>query len=229
MNIANLHAWPQNLAEAVALQKRLAKRIVLQPIESSQFHLVAGVDVSSTWRGNELWAAVVVLQMPKLEIREEAFATGVAPFPYVPGLLSFREIPVILAALKKLKMTPEVIICDGQGLAHPRFLGLAAHLGLWVNLPTVGCAKSRLVGEYRQPGREKGNWEPLLYGEREVGVVLRSKAHCRPVYVSPGHLMDIERARQLVLDCCVKARLPEPTRLAHLAVNRYRRTCSLPL
>lgn len=222
MEIAKLHPWPQDYVAAVKLQRSLAARVSLRAIAGSTYRLVAGADVSSVRAQGKLWAAVVVLRFPELEIVEEAFAASETEFPYIPGLLSYREVPALLAAFRKLKSTPDIVICDGQGLAHPRFFGLACHLGLWLNLPTIGCAKSRLVGDALEPGANAGDWQPLRYESRQVGAVLRTKARCKPVFVSPGNYMDTSTACQVVLSCCQKARLPEPTRLAHLAVNRYR-------
>jgi deoxyribonuclease V len=163
---------------------------------------------------------VVVLRLPGLELVEEQTARAPAQFPYVPGLLSFREGPAVLAAMEKLRTWPDAVILDGQGIAHPRRLGLAAHLGLWLGIPTVGCAKSRLVGKHGEPGAEGGDWTPLMDGPDLIGSVVRTKSHVRPLYVSPGHLCDHEGARRLVLDCCTGYRVPEPTRRAHLAVAR---------
>jgi deoxyribonuclease V len=168
------------------------------------------------------WAAVVVLRLPDLEVVDEAYARREADFPYIPGLLSFREAPVVLDAVRGLKMTPDLMLCDGQGLAHPRFFGLACHLGLWLGIPTIGCAKTRLVGNYDEPGAKKGDATNLVYGGRVVGSALRTRPRSKPLFISPGHLIDLPGARLWALRCCLKSRLPEPIRLAHAAVNRYR-------
>lgn len=226
MEIARLHRWPGDPKSARRLQERLSNLIVLRVPPKKGFTFIAGADVSSQPRfstDRRLWATVVVLKLPDMQVVEEAFAVGEAKFPYIPGLLSFRELPVVLKALSHLKTIPDLVICDGQGLAHPRSLGLACHLGLWLNLPTIGCAKSRLVGTATEPGIHRGDWEPLRYEDRTVGGVLRTRHGSKPVFVSPGHLMDVEQAVKWVLSCCHRARLPEPTRLAHLAVNRFRR------
>ena len=222
MDIPELHAWPKDYRSAIEIQQKLSEKISLTVGGDKNYTLVAGADVSGVFWRSRLWAAVVVLKLPDFEIVGESFATENGDFPYIPGLLSFRELPVILRAMRKLNLVPDVVICDGQGLAHPRFFGLACHLGLWLNLPTVGCAKSRLVGEASEPGHNPGNWRSIWYKDRKVGAVLRTKKKSKPVFVSPGHLMDIRTARQIVRSCCLRARLPEPTRLAHLAVNRYR-------
>lgn len=223
MKFASLHPWFSRPGDAIRLQKTLAPRVSLQPPEKGEFRLVAGADVSSTLRGSRLWAAVLVLRLPSFEVVEEADAERPAELPYIPGLLSFREIPVLLEAFKQLRLVPDAVLCDGQGLAHPRFFGLACHLGLWLNLPTIGCAKSRLVGDHTDPGPQAGDWSLLRYQDKTVGAALRTRAHCRPIFVSPGHLMNLELALHLVSQCCLRSRLPEPTRLADLAVNRFRR------
>ncbi len=169
------------------------------------------------------FAAVVVMSFPALEVVEEQVAQAPAQFPYIPGLLSFREGPAVLVAMEKLESRPDLVIFDGQGIAHPRRLGLAAHMGLWLGIPTVGCAKSRLVGEHEEPAEQKGARVPLTYGGGLVGSVLRTRSHVKPVYVSPGHLCDHEGACRMVLECCTRYRLPEPTRQADLLVGRVKR------
>ena len=223
MDFPNLHPWSKDTGQAKKLQQVLAEQVALVSAPVSKFQLVAGADVSSTRFGPRLYAAVVIWRLSDAQVVEEAFAQGEADFPYIPGLLSFRELPVVLEAFRRLTSIPDAVLADGQGLAHPRFLGLACHLGLWLNLPTVGCAKTRLVGEAPEPGPNRGDREPLLYSDRIVGAVLRTRTRCRPLYVSPGNLINLESSLQLVLACTHKARLPEPTRLAHLAVNSFRR------
>jgi deoxyribonuclease V len=217
-----LHPWVKEAREAVRWQQELAPRVRIKAPARQDFKLIAGADVSTTFTSRRFWAAVIVLRWPDFEIVEEAYAQREADFPYIPGLLSFREIPVILEAIRKLEAAPELLLCDGQGLAHPRRFGLACHLGLWLNLPTIGCAKTRLVGESDAPGPDRGDWSDLVHADRVVGSVLRTRARSRPLYVSPGHLMDVASAREWALRCCGHARLPEPIRQAHLAVNRYR-------
>ncbi len=223
MEIPELHPWPKSYHEAITLQESLAGRIILKAPKGNRIIRVAGLDVSSISSRGIIWAAVVILKLPEMVKVEEAFASMETDFPYIPGLLSFRELPVVIAALRKLKQIPDALICDGQGLAHPRFFGLACHLGLWLNLPTAGCAKSRLVGEAPEPGLQAGKYQPIRYKHRIVGSLLRTRIGVKPVYVSPGHLMDVAGARRLVLTCCQGRRLPEPTRLAHQAVNRARK------
>lgn len=222
MKFACLHSWVNRPEDAIRLQNRLASQVSLQAPAQDDFRLVAGADVSCTPRGSRLWAAVLVLRLPGFELVENAYAERPADFPYIPGLLSFREIPVLLEAFERLRTIPDAVLCDGQGLAHPRFFGLACHLGLWLDLPTIGCAKSRLVGDYDDPGSQAGDWQPLRYRDRTVGAALRTRPRCRPILVSPGHRMNLDVALRLARQCCLRSRLPEPTRLAHLAVNRFR-------
>jgi deoxyribonuclease V len=222
MQIKKLHDWNLSPKEGRALQGKLASRVQHRPLPRS-VNLVAGADVAFSREHERFFATVVVLTFPALEIVEEVSAWVRPTFPYVPGLLSFREGPVLEKAFEKLTKTPDVVIFDGQGIAHPRRLGLAAHMGLWLGIPTVGCAKSRLVGEHRQPGKRKGQSTRLLDSGEKIGEVLRTRDGVKPVYVSPGHLADFETSTRLVLRCCTKYRLPEPTRLADIEVARYKR------
>lgn len=207
-----LHGWNVTPEEAVGIQKALRSRVSLVPtLKLADIRTVAGIDAlySDVSR-----AAVVVLSFPELEVVERAIAIRDSVFPYVPGLLSFREVPAVLDALAKLRTQPDVLMCDGQGYAHPRRLGLASHLGVFLNRPSVGCAKSRLVGTYAEPGPHVGDRSPLVHRGETVGMVVRSKPRTNPLFVSPGHLMDIETSVELVLACLRGYRLPEPTRLA---------------
>lgn len=222
MEFRHLHDWTTDGREAVALQRHLAGSVSLEDRLPQRLTRVAGVDVSYQKDGDIFYAAVVVLSLPQFEVIEEASAVRKVEFPYVPGLLSFRELPVLLQAFRHLRTVPEAVLVDGQGIAHPRRLGLASHLGLWLELPTVGCAKSRLCGEHAEPGTGRGARAPLLLGGEQVGTVLRTRDRVRPLYVSPGHLVSIERAVELVLECGGRYRLPEPTRLAHHLGNRIR-------
>jgi len=159
---------------------------------------------------------------PDLTLLESAAAKGKGSFPYIPGLLSFREAPILLKVFSKLERRPDVILIDGQGIAHPRFMGIAAHLGLLLNLPSIGCAKSRLFGKEAKPGLEQGSFVPLMEGERTVGMIVRTRAGVKPVYVSPGHKMDMEGSVKMVLSLCRGYRIPEPLRQAHIFVNQLR-------
>jgi deoxyribonuclease V len=222
MQIKKLHDWELNPKQGRILQEKLAGRVKCKPLAKS-IALVAGADMAFSRDHERFFATVVVLTFPGLEMVEEVSAWVRPTFPYVPGLLSFREGPVLVQAFLKVKSIPDVVMFDGQGIAHPRRLGLAAHLGLWLGIPTVGCAKSRLVGEHADPGRRKGQSAPLFDKEEKIGVVLRTRDGVKPVYVSPGHLADFETSTKLVLRCCTKYRLPEPTRLADIEVARYKR------
>jgi deoxyribonuclease V len=211
------HPWDLTPAEAIALQGELAQRVRMSELPD-QVSSVAGVDVGL--RRGVARAAVVVLTWPQLEIVERSLAERPVTFPYVPGLLSFREAPVILAALGQLVHTPDVLIFDGQGYAHPRRLGLATHVGVLLDHPTVGCAKSRLCGEADEPGEERGSYTWLLDEGEVIGAVLRTRTRVRPVYVSVGHRIRLERAIDLILRSGRGYRLPEPTRWAHRAASQ---------
>jgi len=206
------HPWDVSPAEARALQNRLRARVRLEPL-AGPVRWVAGVDVSV--KGEMARAAVVLLSFPDLEPVEAATAEQPVPFPYIPGLLAFREGPAVLAALERLKGQPDFLIFDAQGLAHPRRMGLATHLGILLDRPSVGCAKSRLCGDHDEPPPERGGWVPLFDGQEVIGAVLRTRSNVHPVYVSVGHRVDLEGAVEMVLRCCTRYRLPEPTRWAH--------------
>jgi len=215
-----LHPWDLSTQEAVALQSRLADHVLLWPLAARGISLIAGADVGYGRDGDTVAAAVAVHTFPRLELVELVQVEDQVSFPYIPGLLSFREIPSLLSAFRTLRNQPDVVLCDGQGLAHPRRLGLASHLGLWLNLPTIGCAKTRLVGEHGELGPCRGQYRSLIHEGERVGVVLRTRTGVKPIYVSPGHLVDLEGCRRLVLRCCRGFRLPEAIRTAHQAVQR---------
>jgi deoxyribonuclease V len=209
-------------AEARVLQERLRSKVVERD-RLGPLRRVAGADVSYDRGSPDLFAAVVVLALPGLELVEAASVRARARFPYVPGYLSFREVPPLLEAFAKLESAPDLVICDGQGRAHPRRFGLACHLGLLLDLPSIGCAKTRLVGEHREPGPRRGAHVRLLDAGECVGEVLRTREGVRPVYVSVGHRVSLPTARRLVLRLTRGYRLPEPSRAAHAEVNRLRR------
>jgi len=222
-NLRLLHSWDVSYEEAVSIQNNLKKQLILHDgVKTEPAHIIAGADISYGRNSDLFFAAVVVLSYPDMEPIEEAHAIEKVSFPYIPGLLSFREGPVLLKAFENLQRTPDIVMFDGQGIAHPRGVGLAAHLGLFLDIPAIGCAKSRLCGEHREPGPLPGNHEDLLYQGQVIGAVLRTKARVRPVFVSPGHRISLERSREVTLECCRGYRLPEPVRQAHLAVNRLR-------
>ena len=222
MRRPGLHRWDVSQEEAVEMQKRLRAQLDLHS-EPERIETVAGIDVSYDKGSDWLFAVIVVMRLPELQVIESASTTALVPFPYVPGLLSFRECPAVLQAWEKLQLQPDCLMCDGQGIAHPRRLGIASHLGLWLDLPSIGCAKSLLVGSYQEPGEKRGSFTPLIHRKEQVGVVLRTKDRVAPVFVSQGHKISLNQAREIVLACCTKYRLPEPTRQAHLLVNEVRR------
>ena len=222
MKIIDRHRWDLTPKEAVALQRQIKGELLLTPL-TGKIATVAGADVSYN-RGSDLFfAGVVLLALPGLEVIETASASGRVTFPYVPGLLSFREGPILLEAVRKLAQTPDLVIFDGQGIAHPRGIGIAAHMGLFLGIPTVGCAKTRLCGEFDPPGEERGARSPLMMNGERLGAVVRTKERVKPLFVSPGHLIDMEGSVEAVLNCLGGYRLPESTRQAHLLVNRLRR------
>ncbi len=223
MVFPELHGWDMTAKEAIALQELLAQRIRVDCRLPERVRYVAGVDVSYRRGGVEFFAAVVVLQLPDMAVVEEVTASARVTFPYIPGLLSFRELPVVLQAFKKVQAIPDVVLVDGQGIAHPRHLGLASHLGLWLDRPTIGCAKSRLCGEHDPAGRQRGDRVPLVFENAIVGTVLTTRNGIKPLYVSPGHLLDVPASADLVMRCLGRYRLPEPTRLAHHLANQARR------
>jgi len=212
--------WVRTVVEARALQERLRSRVQLTG-GPRRVRLVAGADLAYCRDGRWAWAAVVLVALPEGRVVESVTAAGPPPFPYVPGYLSFREGPTLLAAFRRLHERPDLCLFDGQGLAHPRRFGLACHLGVLLNLPSVGCAKSRLVGEYREPGAARGDWSPLRLQGRRVGAVLRTRAGVKPIFVSPGHRIGVREAVSWVL-ACSRFRVPEPIRLAEQVVNRLR-------
>jgi deoxyribonuclease V len=222
MKVEGLHGFDLSPAEARRLQEELASRVVAEPVlDLSGVRHVAGADVST--QGETAYATVVVLEFPGLSLVEVQGFEMPLRFPYVPGLLSFRELPSVVGALEKVETAVDALILDAQGLAHPRRMGLASHLGIFLDVPTVGCAKSLLVGSYREPDREKGSTADLVHRGEVVGRVLRTRDGVSPVYVSVGNRIDLGSAVNLVLACCTRYRLPETTRQAHNAANRLRR------
>lgn len=213
------HSWELSIAEALEVQRRLS-RAVIRNRDFDTVHRVAGVDVGFEREGKITRAAVVVLSFPQLALLEAVLVRQPTRFPYVPGLLSFREAPAILEALTQLSQPPDLLLCDGQGLAHPRRCGLACHLGLLSGLPSIGVAKSRLLGEYAPLGDERGDWQPLLDGGEVIGAVLRTRQGTKPLYVSIGHRIDLPTAIEYVLACTPRYRLPETTRQAHRLASR---------
>jgi deoxyribonuclease V len=242
--INQLHSWDVTPTEAIALQKKLRDKVVIRPLPAD-LKLVAGADISFNKFSDIVYAAIVVLRLPDLTVVTTSGVVTKTNFPYVPGLLSFREAPPLLEAWQKLTVLPDVLMLDGQGIAHPRRFGIACHFGLLLDLPTLGCGKTVLVGKYDEPAPEAGSHSPLLHKEEVIGAALRTKNRVNPVFISPGHLADIPSAVDLTLRCVKgytarhdsgqlfadaakpakgsRYRIPEPTRLVHLLVNAMRR------
>ncbi len=220
MEIYQRHSWTLTVEEATAIQNQLSGEIITSD-QVGEVNYVAGVDVGFEDNYAISRAAVAVLSFPELQLIEQAIARRPTTFPYIPGFLSFREIPVVLDALSQIKITPDLILCDGQGIAHPRRFGLACHLGLLITVPTIGVAKSRLIGQHEELPPEKGNWQLLRHRGEVIGAVVRSRTGVKPLYVSPGHRISLPTAIDYVLRCTPKYRLPETTRWADkLASNR---------
>lgn len=213
MKISQRHAWPLTVEEAIAIQEQLRAEIITSD-QLGTVNYVAGVDMGFEAEGTISRAAVAVLSFPSLQLQESAIARRPTSFPYVPGFLSFREIPAVLDALEKINITPDLILCDGQGIAHPRRFGIACHLGLLVNMPTIGVAKSLLIGKHEEVPQERGNWQPLKHRGETIGAVLRTRTGTKPLYISSGHRVSLPTAIEYVLRCTPKYRLPETTRIA---------------
>ena len=218
MNVERLHSWRVSITEALHLQKRLAAQ-VSRSNQVTTPRLIAGVDIAVNKAQGIAIGAVVVLNYPELKVVETKVAQGKLDFPYIPGLLSFRESPVTLAACQRLTVTPDLVLVDGQGIAHPRRMGLASHLGLFLNTPTIGCAKSLLCGRHEEPDAEPGSYAEVIDNGEIIGAALRTRLGVKPIYVSIGHKVDLQAAIYWVLKCCRGYRLPEPTRLAHEAAG----------
>jgi deoxyribonuclease V len=234
-----LHSWNVSVEEAIQIQEALRKRIILkntfsgvhpvrnssrcgpealerQPgIISNEVRTIGGGDVAYSKDGTYCIGAIAVLSFPGIEILDRATAVGRFLFPYIPGLLSFREGPVLIKAFQRLKQKPDVMIYDGQGIAHPRGMGLASHMGLWLDIPSIGCAKTPLLNQLILPGSLKGSFECILWEGKKVGAVLRTRDNVKPLFVSPGHCIDLRTSVQFILKSCKGYRIPEPLRRAH--------------
>lgn len=215
------HPWHVDYEKAIEIQNSLRERVTLKVSNTFNPHFVAGVDVSCNKKG--LYAAAVLFSFPELVLIEKNTTSGEVSFPYIPGLLSFREAPIIIKAIKGLKQEPDVILVDGQGIAHPRRFGLAAHIGVLMDTVSIGCAKKRLIGDYKPVSDELGAYTELLDEKEVIGLVVRTKRHVKPVFVSPGHLIDFKASYNMVMACLRGYRLPEPTRLAHIEANKERK------
>jgi deoxyribonuclease V len=216
-----LSDWPQTYQEAVALQEALRHRVKLTPLPRLP-RLVAGVDAICDREDQRIFGAAALYRYPELELVEDAGVAGECPFPYRTGLLSFREVPILAAALARLHARPDVVLVDGQGIAHPRGLGLAAHLGLVLEIPTIGVAKSRLVGEGEEPDLAPGSCKALIWKGKQVGFILRTRKGVKPLYISPGHRVTLPECLEITMGCVTRYRLPLPVRQADLLSRRLR-------
>jgi deoxyribonuclease V len=208
------HKWVVSLSEAKKIQNKLKERIKIQPLKK-EVHTICGVDTAFDNNNNLSFTALVLVSYPEIEILEEMYVVDKIQLSYIPGFLSFREGPSIVKALNRLTTQPDILMFDGQGIAHPRNMGIATHIGILFNIPSIGCAKSKLYGNYNQVGKKKGDFSYLVSKDcNKIGVVLRTRDNVKPVFVSPGHLIDVKDSKKFVLGSAVKYKLPEPTRLA---------------
>jgi len=208
-------------AEAIAIQQEMREQVNLQPLDI-QPRYVGGADISFNKYEDTVYAGIIVLKYPGMEQVGQVTIISKTQFPYISGLLAFREVPALLLAWDQLKIKPDVMILVGQGIAHERRMGIATHFGLLKDVPAIGCAKSRLTGTYKEPANIVFGEEPLIHQQEQVGVALRTKLNCKPVFVSPGHKVSIRQSVEIIKHCTRKYRIPEPTRLAHLLVNDAR-------
>jgi deoxyribonuclease V len=213
MKIEKPQSWPQTVEEAKAIQEELRGQVIVED-DLPTVRYVAGVDAGYQEQNKLTQAAVAVLSFPDLQLCDRAIARCPTQFPYIPGFLSFREVPAVLEALEQLTILPDLLLCDGQGLAHPRRFGMACHLGVLTNLPAIGVAKSRFIGTHEALSPERGSWQPLLDKGETVGAVLRSRSHVNPLYISIGHRISLQTALDYVLRCTPQYRLPETTRMS---------------
>ncbi|MEB3216614.1 MAG: deoxyribonuclease V [Nostocales cyanobacterium 94392] len=214
MHIKQRHDWNLTISEAKVIQEELQKEVITEDQFTEPVKYVAGVDMGFEADGTISRAAVAVLSFPDLQLQEQNITRRATTFPYIPGFLSFREIPAVLDALEQINTIPDIILCDGQGIAHPRRLGIASHLGVIIDMPTIGVAKSLLIGKHQEVPQIKGSWQPLIHKSETIGAVLRTRSNVKPVYVSSGHRISLPTAIDYVLRCTPKYRLPETTRIA---------------
>jgi deoxyribonuclease V len=215
--------WPDNIEQARKIQESLAAKVRCTPLRKKP-KLIAGVDAAFT--ENRVFAAACLFAFPELALLDEVCAASFISFPYIPGYLSFREGEATLRALRLLKAKPDLILIDGQGIAHPRRMGIASHIGVLLDLPTIGCAKSRLVGEFEEPDWKRGAYSPLLFQEKIVGMVVRTRDNVRPLFISPGHKVSLKNAIEIVLQTSREFRIPEPLRRADFLSKRVKREYS---
>jgi deoxyribonuclease V len=220
-----LHNWDVTPKEAIEIQKQLRDQVKIEPL-NKKIQLIAGCDISMNLYSTTFYGGFVVLRYPGLELVDHVFVKDTVTFPYIPGLLSFREIPSLLKAWEKLETKPDLIAVDGIGIAHPRRIGIASHLGVLLDIPTIGCAKSVLTGVYEEPAQEPGSFSYLRdrhHPEEIIGAALRTKKDVKPMFISPGHKITVDESVALIQTCVKKHRLPEPTRHAHNIMNDYRK------
>ncbi len=222
MKFNRLHAWTDDPREAEEIQDRFRTLVSLKP-ERTNFRLVGGADVAYSKKDNMAFATIVVLKVPEMELVEKVRAQANVTFPFMPGFFYFREGPVLTKALSRLKFVPDAFVFDGHGVCHPKGIGLASHMGLLLDMPTIGCAKKLLCGEVGELGNDVGETAPIFYGNQEVGRAVRSRESVKPLYISPGHKIDVETSVKTILDLLRGYRLPEPLRLAHVMANKQRR------
>ncbi len=223
MKARKLHEWDLSYKEAIEIQRRLARQVRFTKMKKKPT-VIAGLDCAFSKDGRRIVAAVVVIELPSFTVIETTTATRKVDVPYIPGLLSFREAPACIDAIEKLKAKPDVFVVDGQGIAHPRRFGIASHIGVLVDKPTVGCAKSRLIGSFEELGRRKSSYSPLMDDDEVIGAVVRTRTDIKPVFVSVGHKCTLADAIKVVLRCTTRYRLPEPGRLAHQLVSKAKLT-----
>jgi deoxyribonuclease V len=224
MKVKSLHDWNVTPKEAIQIQKHLAGKVKLKAGTRTP-KIIAGTDISMNRNSTTVYAGIVLLEFPSLEVVDSLTMVDTVQTPYIPGLLSFREGPALLKLFSQVTASPDLIFFDGHGYAHPRRLGLACHMGLFLDVPTIGCAKSKLVGDFTSPENKKGASSKLVDKDNNLlGMVLRTKLNCKPVFISPGHKIDFATATRFALECTTKYRIPEPTRQAHLLVNRLRKS-----
>jgi len=223
MEIRKIHSWDKlTIAAARELQQKLATQVVIAGGPENVSTIAAG-DLAFSKDGMA-YGAVLLLTYPEFDIVESHTGTEKVRFPYIPGFLSFREAPLLIELFARLSRFPDLVMIDGQGIAHPRGLGIAAHIGLFLNIPTIGVAKSRLIGEYDEPGTEKGQWSYLRHNNGTIGMVVRTRRRVKPIYLSVGNEIDYEHCLKWLLKCCTRYRIPEPTRKAHIAVAKFKKT-----
>ena len=216
----NIPPWPGTISEAKAAQVALRNKVRIVSLRKKPRYIAA---VDAAFAGERIIGAACLYRYPEISLVEETHAEMRNLFPYVPGLLTFREGPVITKVIGQLTINPDVILFDGQGIAHPISMGIASHMGVILDLPAIGCAKSRLIGDYKEPKLRRGSWSPLLYNDTVVGAVLRTRDNVKPIFVSPGHRIDLKSSIDIVLTCISKYRIPEPLRRADFLSKRIKR------